>query len=207
MSSPYEGELGDWNGYMSARQNVPLAPEHEAFFSGIRNLPSVERDDALRKRAIQQIKTHPRKALGNWAANIGRLLFSYPFSFTPQKLSTYFYLIPNMFIVVLAVLSVYPSIARRALIPREIFWLLSFGAVTLLASSLVSAYEREFLVIVPIILLWVAFTVTSVLDVRLRDAKPVVTRRHIDVTSEPFVDAAGGAAFMASVSTARSTLA
>jgi hypothetical protein len=168
ISTPYPGELGDWNGYTRARNNMPLAPEHEAFFATIRSLPSIQQDDELRRKGLQQITEHPRKALQNWAANVGRLLFSYPYSFTNQKLSTYFYIVPNMFIVVLSLLLLYPSAVRIALIPCEISWLMCFAGLAFGASSLLSAYERQFQILVPIVLLWVFFSLTNVVKISLR---------------------------------------
>jgi hypothetical protein len=168
LTSPYAGELGDWHGYPKhIRSNVPVNPDHEAFFATVRPMSSVQQDDQLKRRGVEQIRHHPSKAFLNWLANLGRLLFSYPYSFTPQKLSTYFYLLPNMFIVVLSLLMIYPSAVRRSLIPGEIGWLMAFMGVAFLASSLVSAYERQFQILVPLLLLWLFFTLSRVVQIRL----------------------------------------
>jgi hypothetical protein len=52
----------------------------------------LERDDAFKAQALRNIAAHPAKYLRNWLANVGRLLFSYPYSYTEQKTSTFFYL-------------------------------------------------------------------------------------------------------------------
>jgi hypothetical protein len=88
---------------------------------------------------------------------VGRLLFSYPFSYTPQKISTYFYLLPNMFLVVFLVGSVYPAVLKRTTIPYEIYALLFFALIVMGGTSLLSAYDRQFRPLVPIFLLWLSF--------------------------------------------------
>jgi hypothetical protein len=101
-------------------------------------------------------------------ANIGRLLFSYPFSYTPQKLSTFVYLVPNMFLVVLFVLLILPAWMARSVIPPELKSLVLVAGVAFCASSLVSGYHRQAQILVPIILLWIAYILTRVLEIRIR---------------------------------------
>ena len=57
----------------------------------LESVTDVQRDDAYKTQAMFNITHHPAKYLRNWAANVGRLLFSYPFSLGPQSLTTYFY--------------------------------------------------------------------------------------------------------------------
>ena len=101
-------------------------------------------------------------------ANIGRLLFSYPFSYTQQKLSTYYFLIPNMFIVVFFVLSIYPAILRWKSIPYEIYALLYFSLIAFGGTSLVAADTRQFTPLVPILILWLSFLYVRVMKIELR---------------------------------------
>jgi hypothetical protein len=112
---------------------------------------------------------HPLGYLRNWIANVGRLLFSYPFSYTPQKISTYFYLLPNMFLVVFLLVSVYPAVRRRRAIPYEICALLLFTLIALGGTSLLCAYDRQFRPLVPILLLWLSFVYVRILRIELRD--------------------------------------
>jgi hypothetical protein len=176
MSSPYSGDLGDWNYWDGVRERwdgtkekVPqIEKNHRDFFESIRGLDQVERDDRFKAQAIYNITHYPKKFMANWAANIGRLLFSYPFSYTEQKVTTYFYLLPNMFVVVLAVLCVYPSYRGRRLIPYEVACLLLVASFALVANSLVSAYERHFHVLVPIVGLWIALTLGRIVRIEIR---------------------------------------
>jgi len=85
MSTPYPNELGSWFSAQDVKENPELAP-HREFFAKLEGLSDVEHDDALKKQAIYNIIHHPAKYAQNWVANVGRLLFSYPHSFTPQRL-------------------------------------------------------------------------------------------------------------------------
>jgi hypothetical protein len=117
----------------------------------------VEQDRAFKEKAVANIQTHKAKYTSNWVANVGRLLFSYPFSYTPQKLSTYFYVLPNMVIVVLLLLSALPAVQHRDSIPFEIKALLLLALVAFGGSSLLSAYARQFIPLIPILILWLVW--------------------------------------------------
>ena len=167
MSTPYENELGDWIDARTMKKNAQLFQHHHETFDSLKMLSYTESDDKLKKQAIRNIMQNPSKFLRNWVANVGRLLFNYPFSYTEQKLSTYFFLIPNMFIVVIFVLCIYPAILGRRLIPYEISGLLLFGLISFGGSSLLSAYNRQFWPLVPIFFLWIAFVLSRILKIEV----------------------------------------
>jgi len=170
MSSPYEGEYGDW-----ASRRLNRSPQqkknHFEFFDSISKLNPVERNDAEMKEAINNIKKHPKKYFANWLANIGRMLFSYPFSYTPQSLKTYFTIVPNMFIVVFSVLCSYITVINRRRVHQEVFLILIFISIYLLGSSLLSADRRMFFLALPVIGLWIAYILDSFVRIKL-DKKP-----------------------------------
>ena len=168
MSTPYPTELGDWFSVESVRDEPELAP-HREFFAKLEGLSDVQRDDAFKKQAIYNITHHPGKYAANWAANVGRLLFSYPYSLTPQKLSTYFYMAPNMFVVVLFLLSMFPAALRPRAIPFEIWALLIFALTAVFGSSLLSAFDRQFWPLVPILCAWMGFVYVRVVQMDLCD--------------------------------------
>jgi len=172
MSTPYTGEYGSWYSSNQVRDRPELAP-HRVFFANLEGLTDVERDDAFKKQAIYNIANHPKGYARNWAANVGRLLFSYPFSFAAQSLTTYFYLAPNMFIVVLFVVSLIPAVLRPRAMPFELWFLLAFALIALGGSTLVSGYERQFRPLVPILSVWVGLVAVRVLRIELR---PLATR-------------------------------
>jgi hypothetical protein len=166
MSTPYKNEWGNWFSFKNV-QELPELAQHRGFFNKIAGFSEVERDIAFRQEAVSNIIRHPRKYFANWIANIGRLLFSYPFSYTQHSLDTYFYILPNMFIIVLSTFAVYPILLRWNIIPYEIRALLFFVSITFIGSSLLSAYARQFWPIVPILFLWIAFVYTRLLKIEI----------------------------------------
>lgn len=156
MSTPYKEEFGDWFSRAAVQERSELF-RHREFFDRISAYSEVEQDRAFKEKAVANIQTHKAKYVSNWVANVGRLLFSYPFSYTPQKLSTYFYLFPNMVIVVLLLLSALPGVRHRDSIPFEIKALLFLDLVAFGGGSLLSAYARQFIPLVPILILWLVW--------------------------------------------------
>ncbi|MFH1480246.1 MAG: glycosyltransferase family 39 protein [Pseudomonadota bacterium] len=176
MSSPHRHDLGDWHSTMDVWETPELYENHGEFFHKLEALNWIQRDEEFKKTAIENILKHPQKYGYNWIANIGRLLFSCPFSYTPQKLSTFFYLIPNMFIVVLSLLCIYPSLLRRKNIPFEIGSLLAFVFISFGGSSLLSAYARQFQLLVPMISLWIIFTLFRILKIEITTPNRSISR-------------------------------
>ena len=154
MSSPYEGDLGDWHTVGAVYREPALAENHAATFDALAGLDPLARDRALKAQALENIRRHPAKFARNWLANLGRLLFNYPYSYTPQKLSTYYYLLPNAFLVVAMTVCLYAGWLGRRLIPGEIHALLALAVLAFGGSSLLSAYERQFRVLAPLLGLW-----------------------------------------------------
>lgn len=167
MTTAYGGELGSYFAVDAVRTDPRLAP-HREFFDKIAGLSEVEQDAAFKRQSLANIGRHPQQYLKNWVANVGRLLFSYPFAYTPQKLSTYFYLLPNAFLVVLSVLSVYPAVVGRKAVPYEIAALLVFSVIALGGTSLLTASDRQFRPLVPMIFFWLAYVYVQVLKIELR---------------------------------------
>lgn len=168
ISTPYDNELGDWQGSRTVLENPQLYKKHYEFFKRIENLPPIQKDDEFRKLAIQNIIDHPSKYLKNVLANVGRLLFNYPFTNTNQKISTYFFMIPNMFLVVVFILCIYPAFLGRKLIPDEIYGLFLFGLIAFGGSSLLSAYNRQFWPLVPVFMLWISFVITNIIKLEIK---------------------------------------
>ena len=163
-----DGELGDWHSEADVLGSDNFGSETKAFFNNIADLDYVRKDDALKRQAIVNIREHPMVFAENWIANVGRMLFSYPYSFTPQKITTLFYMVPAMFVVVIAVLFIYPSILARSIIPAEIVDALLLGGVALGGSSLLSAYPRHFYLLLPIFGIWIVFVATKVLSIQIQ---------------------------------------
>jgi hypothetical protein len=156
MSTPYEDELGDWH-VPTLEENPLLQQNHGAFFAEIEHLGPVEKDEALKKKAIEHIKAHPKKYIYNWIANMGRTFFSHPLSFLKPSNGLFPYLLPNIFLIVFAALMAIPTIRYYKKFPLEILVLLTFSLVYLGGISLMSSYPRFLFMIVPIWMLWIAW--------------------------------------------------
>jgi len=167
MSSPFPNEYGSWFPVKDVIERPELTP-HRQFFRSLEGLTDVKRDEALVAKAIRNIARNPGKFAVHWAANVGRLFFSYPFSFGQQSLSTYFYLAPNMFVVTLFILSLIPAFLKPEAIPFELWALMAFGILVFGGSSLLSAYDRQFRPLVPLVFLWTTFVGVRILHIELR---------------------------------------
>ena len=92
---------------------------------------------------------HPAKLLRNVAANVTRIWFSFPYSYTPQKLSTLFYVLPNSFLLWgLAIAAVVLSVRRPPGI-GDCHLVLVFMGLTFGGSALLCADPRMLFPIVP----------------------------------------------------------
>lgn len=148
MSTPYSEEWGDWFHPADVDQRPELA-RHRPFFDSIAAEPPVEKDDALRRQAVENIAARPAKYLKNVAANASRMCFSFPYSYTPQKLTTLFYVLPNALLLSALALSVVVLAARRPPGCGDCHLVLVLMALTLGGSSLLSAYPRMLDPVVP----------------------------------------------------------
>lgn len=166
MSTPYENEFGDWN-VSRFDKFLDKKQERKEFLEKIPKLNRIERDEAYKREAIKNIKSYPEKYAINWLANIGRIFFSYPYSYKKQSFRTYFTIIPNMFIVVLGIIFSYITFINRKKISLEIFLLLIFISIYLFGNSLVSDGRRVLFLALPIIGLWLAYVFDNFIQIKL----------------------------------------
>jgi hypothetical protein len=164
MSTPYSNELGDW----WHEDSLSLSPNHKAFMDSISILPPVQKDEAYKNAALNNIKNHPTKYFSNWIANIGRLLFSYPYSNKQQSINTYFTFLPDMFIVVIITLTFSISIIHYKRFPEGMIFLLLFILIYLFGCSLVSAYRRMFYITMPFWFLYFSYFFDKIVSVKIR---------------------------------------
>ena len=177
MSSPFPNELGNsFSRYkilgLTKKGNYDteeLVKNHIQFYKELMQLSDAQRDKKLKRKAIENIIHYPKAYIKNVIANVGRLLFNYPYSYTPQKLNTYFYIIPNMFLIVIFIISSYASFIGRKMISYELKTLLVISMIYIGGSSLVSAVARYFTIIVPVILLWISFTCSRIIIIKIRN--------------------------------------
>ena len=164
MSSPYPNELGDW----MTIPDLSESPNHKVFMDSISKLNSLQKDEAYRAVAISNIRQHPGKYFFNWMNNIGRLLFSFPFSNAPQAVTNYFTIVPNMLIVFFILFSIIISILNYKKIPQDIILIMVFVFVYVFGSSLVSGYRRMFYVTMPIWFFFILYVLNNFVTVQIK---------------------------------------
>jgi Dolichyl-phosphate-mannose-protein mannosyltransferase len=156
MSTPYEHELGDWH-VPTLEEDTILMHNHGAYFASIEHLSPQAKDAELKRKAIEQIKAHPKKFLYNWIANVSRTFCSYPLSFLEPSNGYLKYAVPNVFLIVFMVIMALPTLRYYKRFPLEILVLLVFALVYLGAISVMASYPRFLFMVVPIFMLWIAW--------------------------------------------------
>ncbi|HUE28304.1 MAG TPA: glycosyltransferase family 39 protein [Solirubrobacteraceae bacterium] len=81
MSSPASSQLGQWHASHTVFADPQLAA-YRPLFHYLATLPPLQRDLTLRHLAIVQAEGHPAKYALNLLANLSRMLYGFPFSFT-----------------------------------------------------------------------------------------------------------------------------
>lgn len=180
MSTPYKNEYGSWI-YFNSLENdsnyykdfIPgaqasLKSNHQNVWDEISSLKGVEKDDALKRIAIENIKSHPIKFLQNCLSNVGRIVFNVPYSYKAQKNSTLLRIPFNGIIILLSLFCLLPTYLNWREIPYTIRFILFFALIYLCGSVLGSAETRMFTVIVPILLLWIAYIIQRTIVINLK---------------------------------------
>lgn len=165
MSSPFAEELGDWHG-PSLKEHPKLMEHHGAFFASIKDLDPVAKDEALKHQALENIKAHPKKFLLNCVSNVGRTFFSYPLSYLLPSNGIYYYLVPNIFLLVLGIFCLWPTLLHHKKYPTEMLVLLAFMFIYLGELTIVSSYPRFFFLMVPVLLWWIGYSLDRFVKVK-----------------------------------------
>ncbi len=180
-ATPFENEWGNWfsmddaiNGGNSDykpnnvyRNLNTLSKNHREVYLEFEHLTYMERDSAFKSIAIENMKTHPDAYIKNTVANIGRLLFHYPFSYREQNLNAYGYMIPNMFIIVVWLLSLYPAFLRRKKLPFELNAMIIFTLIYACGIVVADGRGRNFIIMAPSLVLFSAYIYTNILKITL----------------------------------------
>lgn len=182
LTSPDKNEFGNWYSDVRTGEDadsqihddvylfIPggidsLEAHHRADYLEINKYTGVERDDAYKRLTIRNIKAHPLKYAQNCASNIGRMLFDYPYSFFTQRPGLLLRLPPNGIIALLALFCAVPTVLnwRKIIYPVRyglFIALLYFGGNVLGAADI-----RMFIIIAPILLVWIAYIVQKTVKV------------------------------------------
>ena len=144
-----------------------LRLHHQQDYNETYKYDGVELDDAFKRLAYKNIKSHPIKYLQNCVSNVGRMLFGYPNSYMIQKPGDLVRLPPNGIIAVLSLLCLLPTWRNWRKIDYSIRYLLFVALIYLGGSVLGSAEIRMFSIIAPVILLWIAYIIQKSIRVNL----------------------------------------
>jgi hypothetical protein len=169
MSTPFEGEYGDWHNFDAPSDSKnSLVLNHQKDREMISNINRLPDDDIIKKIAINNITSFPLKYLQNWTCNIGRMLFGFPFSYEPQRPGPLLILPQSAIICVLLMFSLIPTFINWKKIIYSIRFLIFFTLLYLGGSSLVSAEPRMFTIIIPVLLVWIAYILQNTMKINLK---------------------------------------
>jgi 4-amino-4-deoxy-L-arabinose transferase-like glycosyltransferase len=181
MSTPFENEYGNWYGDFNLlprsqkeiESNIPgyldsLKLHHQKDYDKIFAYEGVlKREKMFKKIAIENIKSNPLKYLDNCISNAGRLLFSFPYSYTIQSNRTLFRLPLNGALVLISIFSLIPTLFNWKKLFFPIKFILFFLFLYLGASVLVSSTIRMFTIIVPMLLFWIGYVLQRTVKLNL----------------------------------------
>ncbi|GEM_PF-600716 len=181
-STPFENEYGNWfatdDVYLRGKSSeghtglyfdlTTLSKNHIDFYKKLEGMSSIERDSAFEARAIENMTANPKKYLINTTANVGRLLFHYPFSYREQNLDAYGYMIPNMFLIVFWILSLYAAFKIRFNLPFEILFLMAFALIYMSGLILLDGRGRNFIEVVPFMVLFICYAFFNILNIKIK---------------------------------------
>lgn len=189
MSSPFPQDKGDWRG--GAYEIVvsdPLLAHHRDFFVELWPLNANEQNRRLEQRAFENITGSPLKFGENVAANVSRMVFGFPFSAKPQTLNTLYYLVPNTLLLWAVVGCAVLVVPRPEVVPFEGVVFMAFAGFGFLLHSVLAAYPRMLMPLVPIALWFVLLVVGRIVVPYLdrtrgtREASEGTTTRSSPVT-------------------------
>lgn len=189
-TSPAPHEYGDWfaarrifypnagesSGFPRYVEMERLQENHIDFFSTLpyaesdTNATNIERDKHFMKKAKENLVAHPEAYIKKTIPSFLRIFFNYPFSYKPQSLHTYRYIIPNMFLVVFLVLSIWPLWIGRKKIPIFIWGMLLFSLLFIGEMAMLNGRVRHLVSILPMLFLVLSYLWTQVVHISIRPA-------------------------------------
>lgn len=164
-TSTHEGENGHWFSEEDA-QNKPelVANGHRDFYKAHYYLPVKQREDALKKKALENIRANPVGVFKNWLANWGRLLFGFPRSYQHEELLMLVLVVINGPLLLAVLLAACFGVRHRRATPPEFVLLAAMILIYLGGTSLLPGLPRYTIVIWP----WLAIPVADILSRHLK---------------------------------------
>lgn len=164
-TSTNEGENGHWFSEEDA-QNKPelVANGHRDFYQANYYLPVKEREAALKKKAMENLRANPMGVLKNWVCNWGRLMVGFPRSYYPEELIMLVLVAVNAPIVLAVLLALVVAWKNRRALPAELVLLGLLTLIYLGGTSLLPGLPRYTVVVWP----WIGLGIAGVLSTGLR---------------------------------------
>ncbi len=164
-TSTYEGENGHWFSEEEAKNKPELiANGHREFYLAYYYLPVKEREEALKKKAIENIRANPKGVFMNWLCNWGRLTLGFPRSYHNEELLMIVLVAVNGPILLLTALTILILVQKWRLISPEILFLAGMIFIYLGGTSLLPGLPRYTVVILP----WIGLGIAAVHSKHLR---------------------------------------
>jgi 4-amino-4-deoxy-L-arabinose transferase-like glycosyltransferase len=171
MAQSGHGQFGQWHAVHTVFRDPRLAG-YRAFFRYLKTLRPLQADLALRHAALTAALTHPGAYLVNVLANVSRILFGIPFSFTlPIPALAGLVAFNGTLLAAVGAAVTRVVRARRSLPPEAVPFLL-FAGLAFAIHLLTSAEPRMLIPIVPALVWLVAHALNRPgrLDVRIDEA-------------------------------------
>ncbi|WP_395744947.1 ArnT family glycosyltransferase [Prosthecobacter sp.] len=164
-TSTREGENGHW----FSEEDVEVMPQliasgHRDFYRANFHLPVKEREAALKKKAMENLRANPKGVVKNWISNWCRLLFGFPRSYLPEELVTIVLVLVNGPILLLVLAAIALSVKYWRVIPLEIGLLAGLTFIYLGGTSLLPGLPRYTVVVWP----WIGLGLAAVIPRHLR---------------------------------------
>lgn len=160
ITNPSHNQYGDWIDWERVRTDERFR-DHKSVLDECTGLNYVERDDLLKKRAIQNIVRYPGKFALNWCLNVSRIVFNFGHSYKYQAPRQLFYLVPNALLFSTLFLCALPLAKFRSYLPPEIVNFICLSTIFLVGLSMIAANGRLMYPIVPLLLIVIAYTLTN----------------------------------------------
>jgi hypothetical protein len=164
-TSTNHGENGHWFSDVDAINKPELvANGHREFYQAHYYLPVKEREAALKKRALENLRANPVGVFKNWLCNWGRLGLGWPRSFHAEELLMLVLVAANVPLVLSIFLAIAVGCVKWRLIPVEVQLLALMFFIYMGGTSLLPGLPRYTLVVWP----WIGLVVATVLARHLR---------------------------------------
>ena len=194
-ASPYEEDMGEWHtlhinhDHFAARYNSfsgldslylrnvneviinKINNNHKAFAESLSGKNILESDDALKEKALSNIREHPKAFLKNWLLNIGRLLVGIPHAiYHKPPFSPVFTLINTVkssFLICFLFMSVILFLGRPIVQNLYLFWILILLIIYLGGQSILSVQSQRFMLpIYPLILFFITVSLNNFIEIK-----------------------------------------